>query len=187
MQKLTGALLLAGSLLWAVPAAAGDVYYWVTEEGVHSYSDSLKQVPKRYRGEARKSRLNALESYERWTPSDRAMEGDYVRRLPANLARLRAFNASAEPGAAANTPETALLQVGPAGTNVQLNLPAHRAGRAPVVVQTARGQLPGEDATRNVTWVRSGDETLAVLLGDRNEGPVAPISPDDLEALLEQP
>ena len=187
MHTLTFALLLAASVLWAVPAAAGDVYYWVTEEGVHSYSDSLKQVPNRYRGEARKSRLNALESYDRWTPSDRAKEADYVRRLPENLARLRAFNASDERGDAAAAAERTTLQVGPAGSNVQLNLPAQGSGRQPVVVQTARAELPGEDATRNITFVRSGDETLAVLLGNRNEGRVVQLSSEELEVLLERP
>ena len=140
MQKLTFVLLLAAPLLWAVPAAAGDVYYWVTEAGVHSYSDSLKQVPKRYRAEARKSRLGSLASYERWTPSDRVKDGDHAGRLPSNLARLRAFNAAAERRDVARAPESTSLQVGRAGSNIQLSLPALGAQRP---APGARSSVPG--------------------------------------------
>ena len=140
MQKRNFALLLIAPLLWAAPAAAGDVYYWVTEAGVHSYSDSLKQVPNRYRAEARKSRLGSLATYERWTASDRVKEGDYVRRLPTNLTRLRAFNAAAERRDVPGTAEQMTLQLGRTGSNIQLALPARSADRESRARITARAE-----------------------------------------------
>lgn len=185
MQMLTRTALVAVIALLAAPAQAGSVYYWVTEEGTHAYSDSLKRVPNRYREVVRKSTLGTLANYERWTPSDRVASGDYASRLTKNLARLRAFNASFEPTPQRGGAEDLSLEIESAAGGLQFGLAGAMSQGPPVVVESARTELPGDHATRSVTFVRQGDQTLALIVGHDNDREIVELPGRDVEVLLQ--
>ena len=187
MQKWLSIGVCVGLLLASTPSMAGNLYSWVTAEGTHAYSDSLKRVPHRYRAQAQRSALPALERYERWTPSDRVAEGSYASRLTGNLARLRKFNADKSlPRDTPSRPGGIAMQVGSFGPGVQFGVPTAQAPGEPVVVQSARTRLPGDRATRNVTYVQQGAETLAVIVDQGNEAEVVQLPSRAVQRLLER-
>ncbi|MCA9511229.1 MAG: DUF4124 domain-containing protein [Myxococcota bacterium] len=183
VRALLGAPLLAAL---AAPAFAGTVYSWVTEDGTYAFADTLKRVPNRYRDQVTTRQLGRLTSYERWTPSNLRVKGDHTDRLASNLERLREVNAELDRtargpkrvharGGAANAPSL-LVRTHRNGSG--LNLPL--TGDAPVVLESVRTKLDGEDATRGVTLVRQGGEVIAVFKGHNNSRSVVEVDVDDL-------
>jgi hypothetical protein len=184
MMKAT--LVTAAALMLAIPASAGSVYEWVTDDGVYSYADTLKRVPKRYQSQAKKRTLGSLASYERWTPSDPKAADSYAGRLEGNLARLRDLNAALDPMDALGTRAGVRMQLRLGANGDAISVPTASTG--PVVVEEIRTRFPGENATRTVTLVRQGDEIVATLVGQRNDGPIVQVPSDDLlETLSERP
>jgi hypothetical protein len=187
MQKWLSIAVCAGLLLASTPSMAGNLYYWVTEEGTHAYSDALKRVPNRYRAQAQRSPLPELESYDRWTPSDRTATGSYASRLTENLERLRKINAGTSPAQGTPAPAGAIaMQLGAFGPGLQFGVPTAQAAGEPVVVQSARTRLPGDRATRNLTYVQQGAETLAVIVDQDNDSEIVQLSAQAVERLLQR-
>ena len=183
---LPGSLVWAVSLILSVPAAAGTVYQWVTDDGVYAYADVLKRVPKRYQSQAEKRSLATLESYERWTPSDRRVMGTYAGRLASNLERLRALNRSLDPMVAAATNAPVRVRLGGAAGGAGLDIPV--AGEGPVVVEDLRTRFGDDQATRSVSLVRQGDGVVAMIIGQDNVRDVEGVPAEDLwESLSERP
>jgi hypothetical protein len=183
---LRGSLVVAISVLLAAPAFAGTVYEWVTDDGVRSYADVLKRVPKRYQAQAKRRTVGSLASYERWTPSDARASGSYAARLDGNLERLRAMNAALDPADAAGTRSPVRMRLRTGRNGDGLDIPV--AGDGPVVVEKLHTKLPGDDATRSVTLIRQGDEVVAMVVAQDNVRDIEQIDADELmQGLSERP
>ncbi|MEE2663679.1 MAG: DUF4124 domain-containing protein [Myxococcota bacterium] len=183
---LRGWLVLAISMMFSVPAVAGTVYQWVTDDGVYAYADVLKRIPKRYRSQAEKRSLGSLESYERWTPSDRRAMGTYVGRLASNLERLRALNRSLEPMDPMGTRAPVRVRLSNGGSGAGLDIPV--AGEGPVVVEQLHTKLGNDQATRSISLVRQGDSVVAMIIAQDNVRDVDGVPEEDLwESLAERP
>lgn len=162
-------VLLASLLLFAfgVPARAGEVYSWRTEDGGTAFTDDPKAIPARYRAEAEARRAEALGAYDRFSRQDAAATERYEQRLAARLERLRSFNdhSATRPGPGARNaplPEALSLRNGE-GDGIELSVSA-AAGAAsdPVVVETVKMRLRGSSVTQDAEVVRRGTEVLAV-------------------------
>ena len=187
MQKIMrGALVGAITLMLAAPAFGGTVYEWVTEDGVHAYADVLKRVPKRYQSQAKKRTMRSLESYDRWTPSDRRAEGSHADRLAANLDRLRTLNAALDPMDAPGTRSATRMRLRTGRNGDGIDVPLTGAG--PVVVEKLHTQFPGDNATRTVTLIRQGDEVIAAVVAQDNDRDIVEVEADDLlKSLRDRP
>lgn len=85
MRKL--ALLL---LLWGFSASAEprEVLTYVTDEGTVSFTDELKQVPKKYREEVAPVTVDGMGDYQKGTRSD---DGAGRKAVEARLSHLRSI------------------------------------------------------------------------------------------------
>ena len=156
------ALVLAG------PSAAESYYAYRTDEGAYAFTDDAKAIPEAYRGQAQRSSLRSLRSYERLTPSDARATSDYAKRLDARLAYLREMNqqALAEQTARsprASAPAIALQTGGPDSPMLQITPVDGDASDEPIIVETLRAHPADRIVTRNNTVVRQGDKTLAIV------------------------
>jgi len=181
MQKiLRGGLAAMIAVMFAAPAVADTAYEWVTDDGVYSYADVLKRVPKRYQAQAKKRTLGKLERYERWTPSDRRASGAHMDRLEGNLERLRSLNAALEPvdtrGGRSTAATRMRLRTGRNGDGIDVPL----AGEGPVVVEKLRAKLSGDDATRAVTVIRQGEDVIAMVVAQDNAREIEEADGDEL-------
>jgi hypothetical protein len=146
----------------AMPAAAGTVYQWRTEEGSFAFADSLKKVPARYRDEMTTRRMESLSGYERLTPVDNAATARYDRQLAARLDALRSRSARwATPQAISS-----VMAANPILLSMGVNSPAIQvtpeAGNGPVVME----KVPSRDGpvTRHAWVVKQGEKVIAVRL-----------------------
>ena len=55
------------ALLLPVVSQAGEVYHWVTDDGVFSFTDTKKQIPARYTDSAKRVEVKPFADYERLT------------------------------------------------------------------------------------------------------------------------
>ncbi len=151
--------------LLAVPAAAGEIYSWRTENGAYAFTDDEKSIPARYREEAQRHSTAALDDYERFTPEDSAAKQGYAEPLEARLERLRAFNAGRAVGPAVATPasreKTVSLQVN--GRDAPTVNVTAGENTAPVVIEAIRTRPEGKMVTRPSTVIRQGGRTLAII------------------------
>lgn len=162
----------AAAMLMAVPAGAGTLYKWKTEDGTISYTDSWKRVPKAYRAHAERTASADLQGYERYTPRRDGSQLDYAARLQDRIARLRAIN---EPPAPPPAPPRVLSQtVLRLNDRVSLSLPnTGAADEAPVVVEDRRVLDPRAATTTHVTVVRRGDKVLSIVRPEPSDSPEA--------------
>lgn len=82
--------VLAASM--ALPAGAGTVYSWTTDDGVASFTEDARRIPERYRASAQRRQLNGLDRYDRFTPADGRASAAYQADLEQRLERLRFHN-----------------------------------------------------------------------------------------------
>lgn len=192
MQKARTAIHigLASAVLWcAVPmASAGMVYRWTTDEGVVSFADEAKRIPKRYRDRVVRVETRRLDHYERLTETDPAASSAYAERLRERVADLRELNGTAALAGAAATAPHSVVEVPLAGAQrhasrregdgtysrrsglvtpdaviPSLQLAPDPDSDEPVVVEHRRVRPDGAITTRTVTVVRQGDRVLSVI------------------------
>lgn len=192
MRMARGAahIWLASAVLWlAAPmASAGMVYRWTTDDGVVSFADEAKRIPKRYRDRAVRVETQRLDQYKRLTETDQAASEEYGERLKARVAELRALNGSGYVNAEAKPEASSVVEIPLAGFErhaarraadgtygrrsglvtpdtviPSLNLVADPNSDEPVVVEHHRVRPDGAITTRTVTVVRQGDRVLSVI------------------------
>jgi hypothetical protein len=170
-------------LAFANPAAADGLLYWTTEDGVHSYTDDPKAVPKRYKRQVQSIRSQSLSTYERFTPTDSGASDSYAQQLADRLAHLRQVNAVA-PGYSAPAyrgghargpggyPTMISVATGSGNNAPRVQFPAEGAPGEPLVLEPVITKRAGDTRTRRATIVSQGGRTVAVLKGPRhNRGP----------------
>ena len=168
----------AGSLaatLLALPAFAGSLYAWRSEDGVYSYTDDQNAVPERYRDAAKLSESKSLEDYDRFTVQVGSSGPGHEERLRERLHALR--EASEQRVAPAPTQEPAARQggatvslgsAGPGQPRVELSA-ADPNTHEPIVIEPLITRRPGDSHTRRSTVIRQGDRTLVIVKGDRHQ------------------
>ena len=160
---MTGGILLAS----AVPAAAGDIYSWRTEDGGYAFADDMDAVPERYREEVDVRRGAALSGYRHYTAEDDVAAGRYEQQLAARLERLRSLNASA-PGAPAgawaasgNAPDYVTIRSGSRRGGVDVSTPTG-ASEEPLEVGTVYMRSKGGMLTQPVRVTKRGDKIVSI-------------------------
>jgi len=157
-------IILLASL--AMPAGAGTLYKWTAEDGSVAFSDDLERIPERYRGQVKTIETGGLDSYERFTPSDSAAQGEQHRLLEERLERLRAQNRPAPrvavtaPGGTGGPMSETIVQV---NDSTALRIPATATDQEPIVVEEVRVLRKGSNITIHDTVVRQGDKVLVVV------------------------
>ena len=84
--------IAAAVLMFGLPALAGEVYSWRTEDGGYAFTDDPKAVPPRYRDRAQARTTAGLSDYERLTAPEAGSTDAYAQRLADRLDHLRALN-----------------------------------------------------------------------------------------------
>ncbi len=95
-----GAVLLAlacagafAAATLALPAHAGTMYRWETDDGTLAFADDVKRIPDRYREKAEAIASQNLDGYHRFTPTDSDAQQIHADRLADRLDGLRALTA----------------------------------------------------------------------------------------------
>jgi hypothetical protein len=163
MRSWKSAVLAVVVMGAAMPAAA-EMWSWRTEDGGYAYTDDAKQIPARYRAQAKQISRRSLGSYERLTVQDGAASARYAAGVERRLASLRAANQASEQmeqvAAAASEPQTFVMSTG--GTNAP-QITASIDGDEPVVMEPILIREKGDLRTRRATVVRQGNRILALL------------------------
>src|SRR5574338_374080 len=170
----TAAVVLAAG---ALPATAGPLFRWTSEDGTVSYTDDAKRIPERYRAVAKEVPGAKLRSYARYSPAKPEAETKYVEQLEQRVARLRKLNRALDEAAAYEdggyaAPALAAAGGGPealvrVGRDLQVRVPSNGDAAAPVVVEDVRVRPDGSVFTTHDTVVRQGGRVLMVVRGDR--------------------
>jgi hypothetical protein len=166
-----GALLLTVALSIATPVVAGTVYTWRTEDGTVSFTDDVKHIPARYKGQAETRSMQDLDGYKRFTPADKSSTGStYAERLNTRLVALKgeAPRAQDSVGHGASGNGISMIMGGTRHGNNGMVVPAGstRAGDGPTVVEQHRTKPSNSMATRHETVVKQGDRIISI---QRNE------------------
>jgi hypothetical protein len=166
---------LLAAALSALPAVAGSLYAWRSEDGVYSYTDDRNAVPERYRGSAQVSESKSLEDYDRFTVQVGSPGPGREARLHERLQALREANkqfvatASSQDAAAQQGAATVSLgSAGPGQPRVELSA-ADPNTHEPIVIEPLITRRPGDLHTRRSTVIRQGDRTLVIVKGDRRQ------------------
>ena len=158
--------IAAATLLLTLPAFAGEIYSWRTEDGGYAFTDDAKSIPARYQDQVATRATEGLGSYQRLTTPEAGAGADYARRLGNRLDHLRELNRDLDtayvPRPANAGPETLSLRTG----ELNIGVPMDAGDDGPVVIEKVRFRLKGEMATRHNVIVRRGDEVLAVIKGE---------------------
>ena len=64
---LRTAAIAAVTLIFALPALAGEIYSWRTEDGAYAFTDDAKAIPPRYRDQVETRKSEGLRDYPRLT------------------------------------------------------------------------------------------------------------------------
>jgi len=156
-------------LLLAVPALAGEIYTWRTEDGTTAFTDDAKAIPARYRAQVKTREAEGIEQYNRYTGPKPGAQSDYAERLAARLEHLRALNdhlyAPAAPTRPVAQPSVALNT-----QDLTIDTPTDGAAAEPTLIQKFRTQYPGEEGTRHDTAISRGGKVLTVVKGERHVG-----------------
>ena len=165
VTRLGGALL--GSVLVSAAAtpALADMYTWRTEDGGYAYTDDPKQIPARYRAQAKRIERQPLTSYARYTPQDPDASARYAERLERRLAALRDANEMAREiereRAAVEQPAQSVVMS--AGGPYAPQITANVTDDAPMVVEPVLIRETGDTRTRRATVIRQGGKVIALL------------------------
>ncbi len=176
--------LVAGVGLLGGSAGAEGAYTWQTRDGVESYTNDPRDIPRRYRAEARPTELESLQSYPRFTPVDSTASRQYANRVAIRLAYLRSLNAGLGTAKTAPTAggEQVVVRVDRDNASPEIAGPTRGDGRGePVVTEIRRYKVKGWEVTRHNTVVRQGDRVLAVVKPRPHQGSVAFESEEGIE------
>jgi len=150
----------------AIPATAGTLYQWRTEEGSLAFADSIKKVPTRYQAEMTTRKMASLSSYDRFTPVDSAVNTRYEDELKARLEVLRARNAriaSATPRPSVQqAPNSILFRTG-SESSPSIQITPER-GNGPIVMEKVQTRARDGLVTRHSWLVKQGGEVIAVTI-----------------------
>ncbi len=163
--------LLGFGLAAATPAVAGNIYSWETADGNVAFTDNPKNIPARYKDQARVSQSQGIDDYARFTSQDSVQTERYADQLAKRIEYLRMLNSGY--GAERAVPEN----VGVASitvSGVDLRFPAADTS-APIIVDKLRVLGAGQIATRHDTLVSQGGTPLAIVRGNQ-EGEIDAVS-----------
>jgi len=155
------------ALCVSLPAVAGEVYSWRTEDGGFHFTDSAKNVPARYREQALKRSGEKLSGYAHYTAQDSNASTRYEQSLTDRLAYLRAINAEPYRVSAADVHsgagQTVSLRAGGAlAPAIDLDT---RADAGPVIIERLRMKPLDQITTRHNLVVRQDGKVLAIVKG----------------------
>jgi hypothetical protein len=158
--------IAAATLLFTLPALAGEIYSWRTEDGGYAFTDDAKSIPARYQDQVATRANEGLGSYERLTTPEAGTSADYARRLGDRLDHLRALNRDLDAAYAPRPADSALQTLAVQTGKLNIGVPMDAAGDGPVVIEKVRFRHKGEMATRHNLVVRKGSEILAIIKGN---------------------
>ena len=162
---LRAAGIAALTLLFTLPALAGEIYSWRTEDGGYAFTDDPKAIPPRYRDQVQTRASAGLGDYSRLTVPEAGAGDAYARRLGDRLAYLRSLNRDLDAAYAPQPVDSAEPLTVQAG-NFNIAVPPNSGGEGPLVVEKVRFRHKNEMATRHNLVIRRGGELLAVIKGD---------------------
>ena len=173
MQKLfsccrmfgTAAIAALALAVLAIPASAGNLYQWRTEEGSFAFADSLTKVPARYRNEMTTRTMESLSGYDRFTPVDRTETTRYERELTARLAALRSQLArpvTAPPPPSMTAANSILLRTGNESAPAIQVTP--ESGSGPIIMEKVQTRPRDGMVTRHSWVMKQGDKVIAVTI-----------------------
>jgi hypothetical protein len=161
---LRAAGVAAVTLIFTVPALAGEIYSWRTEDGGYAFTDDAKAIPPRYREQVETRQTEGLGSYARLTAPEPGANAAYSRRLADRLDHLRSLNRNLDAAYAPRpTPsgQTLAVQTG----KLNIGVPMDDTGDEPIVIERVRFRHKRDMATRHNLVVRKGGKTLAIVKG----------------------
>jgi hypothetical protein len=168
LLTVAAAALVAGV---ALPALAGDIYSWRTEDGSYAFTDDEKAIPARYRPHATARTSTGLAGYERLTTPPRGAGDAYSQRLSQRLAYLRSLNRELDAAQAKPAPKSGLTSLAIATGGLNLGVPVDDSD-GPVFVEKVRFRHHDEMATRHNLVVKQGGRVLTVIKGAPLVGPI---------------
>jgi len=149
----------------AIPATAGTLYQWRTEEGSLAFADSIKKVPARYQAEMMTRKMASLSDYDRFTPVDDAVNTRYEEELTARLAVLRSRNTRIAPAERAHSmraPSPILFRTG-SESSPSIQVTPER-GSGPIVMEKVQTRPENGMITRHSWLVKQGGKVVAVTI-----------------------
>jgi hypothetical protein len=151
--------------LFTMPALAGEIYSWRTEDGGYAFTDDPKAIPARYVKQSATRKAANLSDYPRLTAPAAGSTEAYSEQLDARLEHLRRLNRDLD-AAYARTPEGAAVEALSVQTGqFNVGVPVDQGSEGPVVIEKVRFRHKGEMATRHNVVIRKGDEVIAVIKG----------------------
>jgi hypothetical protein len=184
--RLTLALILGFGV--TASASAGEVYSWTTDDGIQSFSNERKQIPTRYKDQAKRRTVGSLQSYDRFTPGPKVTGDDYAKRIQNRLVDLREradrqemrmarVSQPASSRAASSDVTVDWRQNNSRGSSLGFGVPLGRAasgdGEGILHVQDVRLPRSGSDmTTHHAQIVRRGGKVVAVFEAERNDSPL---------------
>lgn len=164
VARIGGALLGGVLVSAAATSALADLYTWRTEDGGYAYTDDPKQIPARYRAQAKQVARKPLSDYKRYTAQDADASARYAERLERRLATLREANEMAqqiERERAVEQPQQTVVMS--AGGPYAPQITASVNDDAPMVVEPVLIRETGDTRTRRATVIRQGGKVIALL------------------------
>jgi hypothetical protein len=166
------AMVAAITLFFSLPAVAGEIYSWRTEDGAYAYTDDAKAIPPRYRAHVKTRPADGITGYRRHTAPAPGSTDAYAMRLASRLEYLRALNYDLDRAAARPRYESAVNGIEINTGALAVGIPVAGDSDEPVVIENVRFRHNDEMATRHNTVVRQGDRVLTVIKGDPLVGPI---------------
>jgi hypothetical protein len=154
------------TLIFALPALAGEIYSWRTEDGGYAFTDDEKAIPPRYRDQVETRTSEGMEDYPRLTAPETGASDAYSRRLADRLDHLRSLNRDLDAAYAPQPGESGVDSLAVQTGQFNIGVPLEGEGEGPLVIEKVRFRHKSEMATRHNTVIRRGDELLAVIKGD---------------------
>jgi len=162
---LRTAAIATVTLIFALPALAGEIYSWRTEDGGYAFTDDEKAIPARYRDQVETRTTADLSDYPRLTAPDAGASDAYSRRLSDRLDHLRLLNRDLDSAYAPRPVEPGVDSLAVQSGQFNIGVPLEGEGDGPLVIEKVRFRHRREMATRHNTIIRRGDELLAVIKG----------------------
>jgi len=164
-DEIRPVVLALATLLFTVPAVAGEIYSWRTEDGGYAFTDDPKAIPPRYRAQSETRRGAKLADYPRLTTPAPGAGDAYAARLAARLEQLRDLNRDLD-AASARAPEPPAVDALSVRTgSFNVGVPIDGDDARPVVIEKVRFRHKGEMATRHNVVIRKGGDVIAVIKG----------------------